>query len=780
MASDKSLNTPQDKSFVIIDLLICLTVVLVLFLPTINRPWLYYDEGIIFKGGYYPTPTSFGEIFEFIKEFGFAHTLISSNTIYSSNYVTRSCPLDQLFGMLIDFFLKKNALAYHIFNLTLHLINTSLVYFILRTCLKKRFVTILLASIWAVHPTMMEAILLSTNWGATFCYLFFFAFLLDFIKNRGGNNSLIRNILIPLTFFILLLKNEQIISLPLILFIISFHNAYKENNFLKSIKKSLFETRLYFTGFIIYLVFFFFFSNYHSTQHLQSNSCLILLERIFWLSPQIFFHLIKLIFYPKVLSIDQSLFVRFGKTIFDPYSIFCTLFFACWLLIPLFLFLRNRGFPNLFLLTWGLFFTLLPFLHILMPSYSLANERYLYAPLLIFIYGVARILSDKKIILFVILILCFVRSFYRTLDWKDNVTFINSTYEVSQDPLFKAIKLGMHGKVIEYLEPDKKEEAKEYFIKTLSLLQKARKETKLLKSKYQKSLPLIIKSYGLDYESRLAKIAYLEASSRCIELDQHYSVGLKLLKPYMKRAIQLDANTFELYTHFLILDKKYNEAKGILLKANSLHPHISFILMTLYDLCTKFENDFASGENYLKEALKYYPYDINILAKAFAFYQGYKDPLVAAKYAYRYGLRIQSDIAYAQALAIYLDFNKLNEAGKIAPKLLKIAPNSPDILYIISRYYYKTKNYQKSLSILQDAYTLSIKSPAKIKLALEVGITIAKVYLQIGDREKAAFVAKNILSLAGNDIESLTKLANLYKTLGLNNELDYCIKKIKQ
>ena len=300
MASDKALNMPQNKSL-IIDLVICLTVVLVLFLPTINRPWLYYDEGIIFKGSYYPIPTSFGEIFEFIKVFGFSHTLISSNTIYSSNYVTRSCPLDQFFGMLIGFFLKQNAFLYHILNLSLHLINTCLVYFILRSSLNYRILTILLSLIWAVHPAMMEAVLLSTNWGATFCYLFFFACILDFIKNKRDNKSLTRNIIIPVVFFTLLLKNEQIISLPLVLFAISFHDLYKENGFLKSIKTSLSETRPYFTGLILYLVFFFFFSNYHSTQHLESNSLLILLERVFWLSPQIFFHFTKLVFYPKIL-----------------------------------------------------------------------------------------------------------------------------------------------------------------------------------------------------------------------------------------------------------------------------------------------------------------------------------------------------------------------------------------------------------------------------------------------------------------------------------------------
>lgn len=775
----------KNKSSLIIDLAFCLIVILVLFLPTINRPWLYYDEALIYKSTYFPEITSLGEIFELIKGFGLTHTLISSNTIYSSNFVTRACPLDQFFGMFVGFFLKKSALSYHLFNLTLHLINTTLVYFILRTILKARSIIILLTLIWAAHPVIMEAVLLSTNWGATVCYLFFFAFLLDFFKNKEKNNSVKRKILIPLIFFTALLKNEQIISLPLVLFIVSFHNNYKENPLLKSIKSSINETLPYFIGIFLYAIFYLLFSIYHPANHINANPFLITLERIFWLSPQIFFHFIKLILYPKTLTIDQSLFVKLGKIILDPYSVFCILFFMAWLFIPLFLFLTKRKCSNLFLMSWGFFFSLLPFLHILMPSYALANERYLYLPLLLIIIGIAKTFSEKSSIkplftvcLVTIFILCFVRSFYRTLDWKDNITFINSTYKISKDPLFKAIKLGMQGKVIAFLESNGTERSKEYFIKTIKLLQEARKNTKLLKAKYQKRLPLIIKSYGLDYDALLAKISYLEVSSRCLELNEHYSIGLKLLKPYMKEFVQLDANTFELYTHLLILDKQYNEAKKILLKADSIHPHILFILMTLYDISTKYENDFVTGEKYLKEALKYYPYDINTLAKAFAFYQGYKDPLITAKHSYLYGLRINSDIALGQALDIYLNYNKLTEAKKIAPRLLNIAPNNPDVLYIVSRYYYKTKNYQKSLALLNTAYSLSMKSQEKVKLALDIGITLAKIYLQINDRQNAIYTGKNILNLAGNDTDSLIKLANLYKMLGLNEELDYCIKKI--
>ena len=44
------------------DLFICLTIVCFLFIPTLSRPWLIYDERIISDGIYFPHANSFLEI----------------------------------------------------------------------------------------------------------------------------------------------------------------------------------------------------------------------------------------------------------------------------------------------------------------------------------------------------------------------------------------------------------------------------------------------------------------------------------------------------------------------------------------------------------------------------------------------------------------------------------------------------------------------------------------------------------------------------------------------
>lgn len=780
-----------------LSLLICFFFVVVLFLPTLNRPWLIYDERIIYDSFYFPLTASFGDIFEIINKIGLNFNVLSSNSIYSSNYIIRTSPFGFLFCSIAGFIFKKNAFLFHLLNLTLHLINTGLFYFILRTISKKinqmsgftnEFLIVLLTSIWAVHPIMTESVLLTTNFGATLSYCFFFSFLLDFLVNKHKNNSLLRRTIIPLIFLIPMLTNEYIVTLPLVFFIVSFYDTYKNNSFQKAMKKSSEETIPYFIGLFAYMIFFLFLSSHRVIYSTLENQLIVLIERIFWLAPQIFFHLLKLVFYPKTLSIDQSLFVTVGKTLFSPYSVFCILFFFIFLFVPLIFFLTKRKFSNLFLISWSFFFALLPFLHIITPSYLLAAERYLYCPLALMIFGLSIILfkeTNQKLtvitrtILSFVLVFCLIRSYVRTLDWKNNFTFINSTFKITKDPLLKSTKLFMLAEAVNLYGPSQAERANRYFLSTIDLLNEAKKETLKLKSKHQKNLPLVIKSYGLDYDSILAKIAFLEVTTRCLKLNENYHVGLDILKPYMKSPQKLDPRIFEYYTSWLILDKKIEEAKKILLKTNSIYSHISSILMPLYDIAMKYDNDKISAEKYLTDALKFYPLDISILGKAILFYQGQKNNFLAAEYAYLYGLITNSKIAYRQSLSNYTDAGSFRNAKKAIKKLIKIDPKDPESLYFISEYYHKTNDKQKALSILTDAYSISLQSGTNKKLTFDIGHTLAKLYHLLGNNEQAIPLAKNIYSFTGNDTESLIKLAKLYKSLGLKEDLNHCLGKLQ-
>ncbi|OGI18793.1 MAG: hypothetical protein A3B68_06060 [Candidatus Melainabacteria bacterium RIFCSPHIGHO2_02_FULL_34_12] len=760
------------------DLLVCLFVVSLLFIPSLSRSWLIYDERIISEGIYFPTPLTFSETFEIISKFGLGFNTLSSNPIYSSNYITRTCPLGEVLGMLLAFFFKKSSFLYHLFSLSTHLINTLLVYFILKVFIKKQsgksFLIPLLTIIWGIHPVMVEPILLATNFGAGVSYMFFFSFLLDFLINRTNNTSVKRRILIPILFLVPMLTNEYIVTLPFVLFIVSFYFSYQNNSFKKALKTSFVETIPYFTGFLFYTMYFLFVSKYQINHPKAENEIIILLERVFWLSPQIFFHFIKLVFFPRLLSIDQTLFVELGKTIFEPYSVFCFVSLMMWLFIPLYIFLSKKRLSSIFFLTWTFFFSLLPFLHILMPSYTLACERYLYAPLAMLIFSIGMILgaSRKQLAIVVFLsfisIICFTRSYYRTLDWKDNFSFINSTYKSSTNYLFKAMRIGMLGKTLAILEPSRTEDIQNYFNKSLILLEKAKKTLEEDKGKYQGNLPAIFKSYGLDYNSLLAKTAFLEASSRCLELKEDSKIGLRILEPHIKEVKETDPRVLELYIHLLIQDKNYNKAKELLLSANSHYPNIPFITNMLFDYLTKYENKPETAIKYLLDSFKVHPYDSGILLKILTHYQRENDAINTAKYAYLYGLRTHSKAAYWQALSLNLDFNNFKEAKNIIDKLLKIDPNDPESLFFISKYYYKIKEYQKALDLLIKAYSISKEINTTDILRFDITLTLAKLFVYLGDKERAISLSQEITLFAGSDQESLKKAELFFKSLGLS------------
>ena len=120
----------------------------------------------------------------------------------------------------------------------------------------------------------------------------------------------------------------------------------------------------------------------------------------------------------------------------------------------------------------------------------------------------------------------------------------------------------------------------------------------------------------------------------------------------------------------------------------------------------------------------------------------------------------------------------LREAKKVIDKLLRIDPSDVETLFFVSNYYYNLKDYKKALDYLQSAYLFGKKANIDSRLAFNISYTLAKLYLLTGNNENASSLTREISYLAHNDRDSLIKLAKLYKSLGLTQNLNDCIKKI--
>lgn len=616
------------------DYLYCFFTTLIVFLffaHTLNYPWKYFDEQIIYNETILPIPRSIPEIFEYIKSFGLNHYFEASNPFYSTISNLRTDPINYLITFFVYCFFQKNVFAYHAFSLILHLFNTTILFLLLnRINLNSeekgtpRYVPTILTLMWALHPTIVEPILFTTNWSAILTYSLCFIVIFYFVNAKGASWH------IPTILFVIAIFTcEYSITIPLIVFFYIYANS-------QDLKHSIKKTLPLFTALAFFVIYFLFSKtreNIIGTIH--ELPLQITFERIFWLSPQMFFHFLKLIFFPFHLSIDQTGMVKLSKMLLEPYSIFCTLLMCSTLLILLFSipFIKKRFCYFFFISLAPFLIALLPFLQILSPTYCLASERYLYFPLAMFIFGIAHFLFSRKntitlIILCIILCIFSTKSYLRTLDWQDSASLFNSALKEAPNDLFKALRLEFLGSILS---------SKEYISEGITTLENSLVKLEEEKKNYQNKVPEVIKIYGLDPKTIQAKTAYLLAFTK-IGLEGNSKAALEILKPHMKDLSITDTQILDLYLGLLFSAGDLDEAEKILNHAvkTKISPTIFIALSEIYK--NKYK-DLNTAERFLKKSFKYFPYDIQTLSSLKTLYLQANKPNEYARFSYLYNLR---------------------------------------------------------------------------------------------------------------------------------------------
>ncbi len=642
-----------------------------------------FDEITPFKEIHMPVCFSFSEIFELISLLGLHHYFEASNTLYSSIISIRSNPVGDFLVLLVQFFCRKNPVNYHSYSLILHLINTAFLFLILNKIAIEFAPTIknalrllaisLLTFLWATHPVNIESILLLTNYNPTFSYTL--CILTIYIYLNHISNSTLKSIILFITFLPAVLTAEYLFMLPFILFSYTFAIS-------KSFKYSLKQTLPLFIVSIIFILSFLFSS---SKINLQAQSSLLLtLERVFWFSPQILFHLVKLFILPVKLSIDQAFFVKLGEIIFSPYSIFCILTITIALFCSLKSLLNSKKqYPFLFIIFIPFFISLIPFSHILAPVYNLASERYLYLPSFIFIFGLSHLIfhvlnkseSQNKFVYPLILFLFIItsaysaRAFIRTLDWKDSFTLYKSAIDTVDNPLYKAFRyklLTPQEKIFSQFQHKEVDPVyQEIAINNLKLaIEKLERE----KQQYQSHIPLIVKSYGLDPATLLAKTGYLLAHSD-YTINKDAQRALNIVNPYVKDLSLLDNAGLAFYASLYFFNKLPDEAEKILRYAHKKYPYSTRITFPLCQLIYMQTGKLDEVEKLSLMSYKYFPYDTFTLLYLIKLYMLKGDNEKYAFFSYAYGLRHHSIESLEIARNLYLMLNKLETAKKIEKRI---------------------------------------------------------------------------------------------------------------
>ena len=752
---------------------VILTTSLVYFF-SLSRPWQPFDERLIYNEELLPVPASFSEIFEVINSFVFNYHILSMNSFFSNCVTLRSNQLASILMVFVSFFFKKSALLYHLLQLFIHLINSALIFLIFKKSAEvfnskkslshSEYLTILILTlIWALHSANTEAVLLVTNWTTLLTYTFCFLFLLYEISNIQKNNF----ISIAVLFGLLMFFTEYAYSLPLIIFFTVFSFALKDSYPVsKAITLSFKKSLPYFAGLFIYILFSLTSSGL-ILNLINKTSLYAFFERNFWLTPQIFMHFLKLLFFPKTLSTYQSNLIHLSDTLFNPYSILCTSIYLIFLILPVVLFILFKKSNNRFLcpLIYCFYFSLFPFLHILTPTYCLIADRYCYFPLFTLIFFILNVLfcsKQKDSRLLIALLSCILlalttRTLIRINEWNNPESFYNSAIKADKKPLYKGLKFLL---LADFLNSQNtKLQTEDAIQKSLKEFNPALKELTFLREEHLNQ-PLTLKLYGLDYDSLLLKAAYGIGIIKKSYLKEPVSNIIKFFEPYIEKRLDYSApNEIAFYGDLLLKNEEWEKAKSVYESGYRKFPFVLEISLPLADFYLTHENNPDKSFQILQESYKYYPNKGMPMYKLLKYYEEKNDPANEAKFSYLLGLREHSMESYQHAAQIYLDLNKSVRAKKALNKLLQLNPNNPLTLLQLSRYMDLTGDRTRILHTLNKAYLLNkasqINDPYTTKAILENLVNINYRFGNLETTKKYLSELESIKDLPAADLKQI-------------------------
>ena len=765
-------------------------IVFLIYSFSLFRPWLPFDERLIYEEAFFPIPTRFEEIFEIINSLILKSHIISTNVFFSNIVTLRSSPITFALIVFISFFFKKSAVLWHLLQLCIHLINSILVFLIFKKSITilnpKRvpgnfeYLTISIVTLlWALHSANTEAILLVTNWTTLLTYTFCFCFLLYEISHQRN-----QTLFVSLLFFILMFLTEYGYTLPLIILFIAFAYGIRTSKPIKeSATNALKASMPYFIG----LFLFFLFSVCKADSAIsniirtQNTNAYAFIERNLWFVPQLFIHFVKLLFFPKTLSLYQSTLVHLSNSLFSKHSILCSLSYLLFLVIPpcLFFLHRKKIYSFIYPLIYAFYFSAFPFLHIITPTYCLSADRYCYFPsfvllfiLLQFFYYLLfnngqnqKLLKPLLISLSYLVLLMGVRTIIRISEWNDPYKLYSSAVKIEKDPLYKGRRLIT---LADYVGENGKQLLMESLLtESLGSLNKALKQFESEKKKFPDQ-PLTLKLYGFDYKSLIQKVAY---SIAIIKYDNYLEPPEKILlilDPYFENDLDIAGiNPIVFYYTVLLKAGLLEKVKRVIEFAYRKFNYSDEILKIVADYYLLYEHDLDKSFKVLQNGYNYYPNNTQILLKLMKYYEQKNDLINEAKIAYLVGLREHSSKDYQIAVKIYLDLNQLQLANKALRKLIRLSEDDPLTLLLTSRYLDLTGQRSKILEVLNKALIVSNQLGDKqdISVTKSILISLINVHANLGNISNAKQFLSVFEGIKGLNSEDKLQIRAVKKTI---------------
>ncbi len=338
---------------------------------------------------------------------------------FFSNYYLGMYQPIAVFSFAINYQLSGlNPVAYHFTNFLLHLINISLVFFLIFKISKRLEISAFVAFLFAIHPMHTEAIAWISTRSNELFFMFYMLAILNYI-NYLKNERKRKYLLFCFGFFVLsLFSKTMAITLPLMLFVFDYYLSGKFS------KKLIFEKIPFFVLSIIFgLVAISAAKSFGHISYLETDYSAF--DRIFLICYAIVFYIGKLIVPVNLSAIYSFPLKENGHLPWEYYGAFLLVILFIWLIYK---FRKNKD------IIFGASFFLVA-ISIVLPlfwsRFFIVSERYTYLAYigLYFILGsiLQKLLATKKqknkrviySVLIVFMLFLVITSYHRNKVWKN-------------------------------------------------------------------------------------------------------------------------------------------------------------------------------------------------------------------------------------------------------------------------------------------------------------------------------------------------------------------------
>lgn len=525
-------------------------------------------------------------------------------------------------------FFKLDPYIYHLDNILLHIVNTLLLFFIIKRLSKSFFVAYLVAALFAVHPVHVEAVAWITARKDTLYSFFFLLSILCYIKTYDGKHKTSLFMLSLISFILSCLSKPAAVTLPVVLILIDFYDN----------KLRLINIKKYFPFFVISVVFVFIavFAHYSSEEIAITT---MFARYVDFIDAQFnyLFYIYKL-FVPINLS---CLYPQF----YNHHFMTPSFVFYCITLLYLLIFLSVLSLKTNKKVFFGFFFfliTLLPSSGIMPTGVSPVADRYAYIPYVGLFFIIAEFLfyiykknkvSKYAMFLFLIIIvgvLSFL-TYQRTKLWADNEKLMTQAINYAPETADHAYLL--RGAI--YKNEDLLDKAEKDFFKSFSInKQNAYTVFHLghLKQKQKKNEDAKY-YYSLIPKSSVNYIAIINNSAIMYDEQKETDKAIKLMQNVLDSEEFIIPDYFyDTLAIFYLNKKEYVNAIKYLDLAIKINPYNYSFYLEKMDAMLKM-NDFAGFEKTALLGLKNTDNNENILnslIKEYFFNANYQ---IAGKYA---------------------------------------------------------------------------------------------------------------------------------------------------